>query len=83
MTSSTQSAPESLERHFLELRCRMLDLAAAFDRLSRAPGGDQLADDPRMKQLQQGLKIVASEGPDRAERFQLLFSDEYDPQWTS
>ena len=32
------SAPEVLNREFLEIRCKILELAAAFDRLERADG---------------------------------------------
>jgi LPS O-antigen subunit length determinant protein (WzzB/FepE family) len=79
--SSVQTAEQVLERHFLELRCGLLDLAAAFDRISRAEGAAGAQEDPRMHRLQQAIQIVASEGTDRAERLQLLFSDEYVEGW--
>jgi hypothetical protein len=76
-----QSAAAILDRHYLELRCGLLDLAAAFDRLERAEGAASLAQDRRMQLLKQGLEIVASSGTDRAERLQLLFSDPYVEGW--
>lgn len=76
---STQTAQTILDRHYLELRCGLLDLAAAFDRIERADGA--VAEDPRMQLLAEGLKIVASSGTDRAERLQLLFSDAYEAGW--
>jgi len=75
------TAPEILERHFLELRCGLLDLAAAFDRIDRSAGSDKTSADPRRKQLEEGLQILLSDGTDRAERIQLLFSDEYQEGW--
>ncbi|RLS54505.1 MAG: hypothetical protein DWH91_11720 [Planctomycetota bacterium] len=76
-----QSAQQVLDRHYLEIRCGLLDLAAALDRLERSDGFDQTAQDPRLQRVQEGLKIVASAGNDRAERLQMLFSDAYVPQW--
>ncbi|HWL08709.1 MAG TPA: hypothetical protein VNQ76_09900 [Planctomicrobium sp.] len=76
-----QSASEILDRHYLELRCGLLDLAAAFDRIDRSDNADQTAQDPRMGLLKEAIAIVASEGTDRAERLQLLFSDKYVEGW--
>lgn len=79
--SASLSAPEILNREFLEIRCKILDLAAAFDRLQRAEGA--LQEDPRLKLLQESLVIVSQSATDRAEQVQLLFSREYDQDWQS
>lgn len=76
-----QTSQNIFERHYLELRCGLLDLAAAFDRIERAEGAGAVREDARMKLLAQGLEIVAGEGTDRAERLQLLFSDPYVENW--
>ncbi len=76
-----QTAAQVLDRHSLEIRCGLLDLAAAFDRLERSDGFRQTADDPRLKLIEEGLRILASPGDDRAERLQMLFSDQYVPNW--
>lgn len=76
-----QSAEGILERQYLEMRCGLLDLAAAFDRIERAANAVIALNDPRWQKLQEGLKIVSSSGSDRAERLQLLFSDEYVEGW--
>ncbi len=78
---SHQPAAAVLERHFLELRCTLLDMAAAFDRLERAGDFAAIASDPRIVKLKQGLEILQSTGSDRAERIQLLFSDPYVEGW--
>lgn len=73
------SAPEVLNREFLELRAKVLELAASLDRLDRAHG--DVAEDPRLAKLRRGMEILLSTEPDRAERVQLLFSRAYDDQW--
>jgi hypothetical protein len=73
------SAPEVLNREFLEIRCKILDLAAAFDRLDRADGS--IADDPRVARLHEALTAVLDPQPERAEQVQMIFSRAYDDQW--
>ncbi len=78
---TVQTSQQVLDRHYLEIRCGLLDLAAAFDRLERSDGFSQTASDPRLALIREGLKILSSPGDDRAERFQLLLSDSYVPNW--
>lgn len=77
--TTPMSASEILDREFLELRAKILELAAAFDRLDRAEGF--LQEDPRLKKLHQGLDALQEAGNDRAEQVQLLFSRPYDDDW--
>lgn len=79
--SGEKTGEEILERHYLEMRARLLDLGAAFDRIDRGEAHADLASDPRMEKLRAGLQIVLSPAPGRAERIQLLFSDEYIQGW--
>jgi hypothetical protein len=76
-----QSASQVLDRHYLEIRCGLLDLAAALDRVTRSDGWAALSTDPRLDLVRQGIRILASDGTDRAERIQLLFSDRYQEGW--
>ena len=76
-----QSAPQVLDRHYLEIRCGLLDLAAALDRISRSDDSTSVSTDSRINLIRQGIKILSSDGTDRAERIQLLFSDEYQDGW--
>lgn len=73
---------EVLNRDFLDTRSRILDLAAALDRLDRATGrpGDH-PPDRRLDQLRQALEALLEPGPGRAETVQRLFSLAYDPDW--
>ena len=77
--SSAPTAAAVLDREFLEIRAKVLELAACFDRLDRAVGG--VSQDPRWLQLQAGLDLVRQARPDRAEQVLLLFSLPYDDQW--
>jgi hypothetical protein len=73
------SAAEILNREYLEIRSKILDLAAALDRLERAEGS--VADDPRLLRLREALAAVQSESEDRAEQVQMIFSRAYDDTW--
>ena len=76
---STRLEPEEvLGNYYLEVRCKLLEIAAIHDRFQRAGGGDPAAStDRRLVRCQQALKLLAdgNETPDRAERIALIFSD--------
>ena len=74
-----KSSKQILDREFLDLRSKLLDLAASLDRIDRAEGA--LADDERMQLLAAGIAIIAKDDPDRAQQIQHLFSRDFDPQW--
>jgi hypothetical protein len=80
-TMTSMTAQQILDREFLELRAKLLELAASFDRLERAQGST--ADDPRRQKLEMGLRVLLSSEGDRAERIQLIFSREYANDWQS
>jgi hypothetical protein len=73
------SAPAVLDREFLEIRARVLELAACFDRLDRAEGS--VEGDPRLARLSEAITVLQGAAPHRAEKVQLIFSREYEPQW--
>jgi hypothetical protein len=79
--STARTKGEVLNRDFLETRCRVLELAAALDRLDRAPRAAHEAPDSRLSQLRQALEALLEPGPGRAETIQRIFSLEYDPEW--
>jgi hypothetical protein len=78
---TTRDAGEVLDRDFLETRSRILDIAAALDRIDRAPGRAGEHPDRRLAQLRQALEALLEPGPGRAETVQHLFSLDYDPNW--
>lgn len=79
MTAPTH-ALEVLNREFLSLREKLIELAAGLDRIGRAGG---VCDDPRVDQIRRCLELLAQprETADRAEQVQLIFSLPYDPHW--
>ncbi len=72
-------APEALERDFLNIRARLLELAASLDRIDRAEGS--VAADPRMAQIDRAIDILASRQSNRARDVQFAFSLPYDTSW--
>jgi len=66
-----------LSEQFLEMRWRCLSLAADMDRLQRSEGGaNAMANDAELAKLRTALGIVIGPDPNRAERLQMLFSDQ-------
>jgi hypothetical protein len=78
--TTPRKAQEVLDREFLEIRAKLLQLAAHFDRIERAEGD---ADLNRIAPIRQALEILSSAevGPHRAEKLQQIFSRAYDPDW--
>lgn len=65
-----------LDRQYHEMRWRILSLAADFDRLQRAAGGDGLLEkDPRIAGLRTCIQTLQSSDSGRAERVQMVLSD--------
>ncbi|HEV3343567.1 MAG TPA: hypothetical protein VG125_24560 [Pirellulales bacterium] len=77
--SAPASASDVLAREFLEMRAKILELAASLDRLDRADGS--VAADPRFGLIERGLAALADAGSGRAERVQLIFSLPYQDGW--
>lgn len=80
---SPQNAQQVFDRQFLEMRCGLLNLAAALDRIERAKEFEAVRHDPRLALIRQAIAILGADGDDRAERVQMLFSDEYQPGWNA
>jgi len=76
---TTLSAAAVLDREFLGVRARLIEVAAVLDRIDRAEG--TVVDDPRLEGIRQGVKILAGDAPERAEKLQLLFSLPYRENW--
>jgi hypothetical protein len=72
---SSKTAAQLLDMYFLDMRCALLETAAALDRITRAEGGTEVLHDPRMVQLKKGMDLLQTIEPDRAERFLLLLSE--------
>jgi len=74
-------AARALDQFYLDARSRVLDLAATLDRIGRGADAAATAADSRMALLRQGLELLLSDAPNRAEKVQRVFSLAYDENW--
>ena len=77
------NSQQVLDREYLEIRGKILEVAASLDRLERAAG--DVTEDPRMALVYEGLQIALqsndAQEDSRAKQIQLLFSREYADSW--
>ena len=73
------AATDVLDREFLEIRAKLLEVAASFDRIDRGAGS--VEGDPRMALYREALEVLLSDRPNRAEDIQLIFSRQYEKDW--
>ena len=74
-----RSARDVLDQEFLQVRAKILEIGAFFDRLSEAEASD--VSQEHLELLKSGCQILNDEEEDKAARVQLLFSREYDSDW--
>ena len=75
----SMSVPPILEQEFLPLRAKLLEIAAAMDRLDREDGWP--AGDPRGDRIRAAIEALLNTDGDRAEQIQLVFSRLYEDDW--
>lgn len=68
-----------LDQEFLPLRAKLLEIAAALDRLDRDK--ELSAREPRLRQVRAAIEVLLENQANRAERLQLVFSREYEENW--
>ena len=74
------NSQEVLDREYLEIRGKILELAASLDRLERAEGGGN--EDNRMDLIRQGLQILLQDANEsKASQIQMLFSRVFEDNW--
>jgi hypothetical protein len=76
--ATTQSSEQILDSEFLVIRAKILEVAAALDRIDRAGGA---VSDPRLPKLREAVNLLLASEGDRAEKVQLLFSREFAENW--
>lgn len=76
--ATAQSSEQILDSEFLVIRAKILEVAAALDRIDRAGG---IASDSRLPKLREAVNLLLAEEGNRAEQVQLLFSREFDDNW--
>ena len=79
--SVSMTREQVVNRYFLEMRCKVLEVAASLDRLDRAEPAGNGRTDPRIEKLEQAVRVLLEDGPGRAEKVQMIFSRDYDPNW--
>jgi hypothetical protein len=72
------TAAKVLDREFLSIRARLIEVGAALDRIGRAPGFT--SGDPRSEKIRQAVEILLGDATNKAEQIQLLFSLPYEEQ---
>ncbi|MFK7734911.1 MAG: hypothetical protein AB8B50_02720 [Pirellulaceae bacterium] len=80
-----RSADEVLEHEFLQIRAKLLEIAAFYDRLDEAgldqPDESAAEISEKLELLKVGCQQLVDNEPGKAARIQLLFSREYDENW--
>lgn len=74
-----RSASQVLDAEYLQVRAKILEIGAFFDRLNEAEAAD--VDKEKLSLLTRGCDILNDGQPNKAARIQLLFSREYDQAW--
>jgi len=76
---NSRTASDVFEQEFLPIRAKVLEVAAALDRVDRAEGA--LDADRRRTQVQAAIQVLLRPEDDRAEQIQLIFSRPYADEW--
>jgi len=79
LTMSLTPPEAVLDREFLPIRAKLLEIAASLDRIDRSENA--VATDPRVIRIRQAVQTLLRPDGDRAEQIQLIFSRPYDEQW--
>ncbi len=74
-----RSSSEVLEQEFLEIRAKILEVGAFFDRLVASPAGE--IDEDKLRRLKTACDILCDDSADKAKQIQLHFSREYQETW--
>lgn len=75
------TAPKVLDEYYLEVRCKLLEIAAIMDRYDRGTESGEptidVCEDRRMQRCRAALKMLTETHPqpNRAEQVALIFSD--------
>ena len=75
------AAQQALDVYFLEVRCKILEVAAILDRICRGQDAAAVASDPRVQKVRQAIEVLHDQSGGRAERIQKIFSLDYESGW--
>lgn len=77
-----RDAEQVVDQEFLQVRAKILEIAAFLDRLeSDNAGSVSNVTEERLKLLRAGCELLLDSDRDKAARVQLLFSHRFDEQW--
>ena len=87
--SAGRTQQQVMQREYLPVRAKILEIAAALDRIDRADGSSaEIVSESKAsesessrEQLQQALGVLLQSESGRAERIQKIFSLPYDQEW--
>jgi hypothetical protein len=79
LMSNGRAAAVVFDQELLPIRAKLLEVAAALDRIDRASGS--VGTDPRRTQVQAAIQVLLRPEDDRAEQIQLIFSRQYADDW--
>lgn len=72
---ATMSAASVLDMYYLDMRCALLEVASAFDRIDRMTGAETVHNDLRVQQLRTACRLLADDsGADRTEAILTMLS---------
>jgi hypothetical protein len=77
--SNSRTAGAVFEQELLPIRAKLLEIAAALDRIDRSVG--TISSDRRRTQVQAAIQVLLRPEDDRAEQIQLIFSRPYNEDW--
>jgi hypothetical protein len=77
--TKVRSSIDVFEQEFLPIRAKLLEVAAALDRLDRASGS--LESESRRAQVKAAIQVLLRPEEDRAEQIQLIFSRPFEDDW--
>ena len=81
-----RTAAEVIDEEFLQVRAKLLEVAAFFDRIevaSSVESSEATSSLDKLKLLRSACDLLIDEELDKAPRLQTLFSREYNPDWRS
>lgn len=76
-----RNAEQVVEQEFLQVRAKILEIAAFYDRLETEDAQLSEANQQRLKLLDAGCQLLLDSESNKASRVQLLFSRQYDESW--
>ena len=79
-----RTADTVLTETFLEVRAKLLEVAATLDRVDRAAAEQEPLGEGGREQrekIDRAIELLLADGPDRAAQLQQLFSRGYESHW--